>query len=279
MKLAIRQLTQATELSSVNQLEQIIWGGAEAVPPDHLLASAKNGGMVLGAFDSDRLIGFVYAFPGFGEGRVWLWSYMLGVRPEFRGRGVGEALKLEQRKIALQMGYSLILWSFDPLQSANATLNIRKLGGIARRYEPSYYGEMSDALNAGLRSDRLIVEWWLNSPRVQERLILAGRDHPSAQMIQRASLPVVNPVRYREDGWPESAVPELGRDEAALWLVIPRRFQALKEKDLGLAGDWRYKTATALQHYLGAGYHVGDFGPWDGEGAYRLQKGEPDIEA
>jgi hypothetical protein len=81
---------------------------------------------------------------------------MLAVVPACRGRGLAAQLKLEQRRLALEQGIRTIHWTYDPLELVNGTLNIRRLGGIARTYVRELYGSMRDGLNAGLPSDRLV---------------------------------------------------------------------------------------------------------------------------
>ena len=90
----------------------------------------------------------------------------MGIEAAYRGRGVGTALKKAQREQALHRGIDLIKWTFDPLESRNAYLNLEKLGVIIREYRVNHYGFTSSHLQRGMESDRLIVEWWLNRSRV-----------------------------------------------------------------------------------------------------------------
>src|SRR5205807_6359307 len=127
-------------------------------------------GQVIGAFDGDLVIGFAMAFPGYKAGRPYLHSHMLAVLPEYRNAGLGRRLKLAQRQEALSRGFDLMEWTFDPLEIKNAHLNIVRLGAIARRYQPDFYGPSSSPLQGGLPTDRLYAEWWLRSPRVRSVL-------------------------------------------------------------------------------------------------------------
>src|SRR3970282_1162763 len=97
-------------------------------------------------------------------------SHMLAVLPEYRDQKIGYRLKLAQREAVHEQAVRLITWTYDPLESRNANLNINRLGGIVRTYKRNHYGEMQDGLNAGLPSDRLLVEWWITSNRVKQRL-------------------------------------------------------------------------------------------------------------
>jgi predicted GNAT superfamily acetyltransferase len=111
---------------------------------------------VLGAFDGDKMVGFLSAIPGIRNGKPYWHSHVLAVAAASRDSGIGTQLKFAQKEQALQCGIHLIEWTFDPLISRNAYLNIEKLGAIVRRYYPSIYGK---------DRDRLVAEWWLDRPR------------------------------------------------------------------------------------------------------------------
>src|SRR5205823_2553549 len=64
-----------------------------------------------------------------------------------------------QRAWAKDQGLDLVAWSFDPLQAGNANFNLNRLGATSRTYEVNYFGDRTDALNTGLDTDRLLVEW------------------------------------------------------------------------------------------------------------------------
>ena len=162
----IRTLTTAEELRQVFYLEQTIWryeSIEDSVPVIMLLVSVRIGGLVIGAYDEDRLVGFAYALPGIRRGKPFQWSHMLGVLPEYRASGLGWRLKVEQRRLVVASGIDLIAWTYDPLQAANAHLNFAKLGTVAREYHLDAYPGSSSTLHAGTATDRLIAEWWLRS--------------------------------------------------------------------------------------------------------------------
>ncbi|MBI2820256.1 MAG: hypothetical protein HYX73_09780 [Acidobacteria bacterium] len=97
-------------------------------------------------------------------------------------------MKLEQRRQALGRGIRLIEWTFDPLEWKNAVFNLNRLGAIARRYVPNQYGISSSPLHRGLPTDRLIAEWWLDSPRVVARV--DGRTEGSPATQDRVTFPL-----------------------------------------------------------------------------------------
>jgi predicted GNAT superfamily acetyltransferase len=185
----IRPCPELDEKRAAVALQKEVWNftDAELVPLRLFVVAEKVGGQVIGAFDRDRMVGFALAVPGVRTGHPYLHSHMLAVHPEYRNGGLGRRIKMFQREDALERGFELIEWTFDPLEIKNAWLNIEKLGAIARRYTINQYGITSSPLQGGLPTDRLIAEWWLKSNRV-EGLIKTGAV-PVSATTQRISVP------------------------------------------------------------------------------------------
>src|SRR6202011_5083860 len=165
----VRLVRSHGEFAACEAMSREIWGAAERniVPRELLLTMQQNGGLVHGAFRADgRLGGFCFAFLGMRNGQLRLCSHQLGVIPQFRGSGIGIALKQAQQQDALRLGYELVTWTFDPLEARNAYINLHRLGCIARVYDRNHYGSMEDDLNRGLTSDRFEAEWWLRKPKL-----------------------------------------------------------------------------------------------------------------
>ena len=265
----IRALTTADELRQVFELEQAIWGYEsieDSVPVMMLLVSTRVGGLVVGAYDQGRLVGFAYALPGIRDGKPFQWSHMLGVVPEYRASGLGWRLKVEQRRLVMESGVDLIAWTYDPLQAANAHLNFAKLGTVAREYHLDAYPGSSSSLHAGTPTDRLIAEWWLRSDRVVERLSAAGRGGPERQhgAAALASGVVLREAaevnRVREAGeWLAPDDHDLSLDAPHLAVTIPTGFTETQQRDLPLAQAWRLATREMFTTYLSRGYEVVDF--------------------
>jgi predicted GNAT superfamily acetyltransferase len=169
---SIRPCRSHAEFSRCVELQREVWQFAdlEIVAPDLFVVFTRTGGQVFGAWRDDQMIGFSLAAPAIREGKAYLHSHMVAVLPEWQNRGVGRLLKLAQREEALSRGINLIEWTFDPLEVRNAYFNIAKLGVIVRRYEPDFYGITTSPLHRGLPTDRLVAEWWLDSPRVKQTL-------------------------------------------------------------------------------------------------------------
>jgi predicted GNAT superfamily acetyltransferase len=244
----IRMLHTAEELTAVRDLESLIWSDEDPVPVNHSIAVVKNGGMVIGAFSGGRLIGFQYSFPGFDGSSVYLCSHSMGIHPDFRKMGIGEKLKLRQREEALNMGYQLITWTFDPLETVNGYLNLSKLGGNCTQYIENCYGEMPDILNAGLPSDRFLVEWNITEEPSNQR------EDPA--MIH--DVPLLIQVEEDAQGFPvpKAVLLDSEWDTNVLYVPVPNQFQTIKSNDLKIALDWRLKTREVFTYYLSKGWTV-----------------------
>jgi predicted GNAT superfamily acetyltransferase len=179
----VRPCETFQELTACVDLQIEVWGysDGDVIPKRAFIVTQKIGGQVFGAFDirlpgaapkgdEKSLIGFAMALPGIRNGHGYLHSHMLAVRDAYRNRGIGKRLKLAQRAEALARNIQLMEWTFDPLEVKNAYLNIRRLGVIVRRYTPDFYGTSSSRLQAGMPTDRLHAEWWMNSTRVNGAL-------------------------------------------------------------------------------------------------------------
>jgi predicted GNAT superfamily acetyltransferase len=187
----IRSCSGFDELEACVQLQIETWGYDESdiIPRKAFRVAQKIGGQVIGAFDTDlpgagssgtpeSMVGFAMSLPGVkadensggGNPQAYLHSHMLAVRDRYRDQGLGAQLKLEQRREALSRGIGRMEWTFDPLEIKNAHLNIRKLGAVVRSYFVNFYGVSSSRLQGGLPTDRLVAEWYLDSPRVHSAL-------------------------------------------------------------------------------------------------------------
>ncbi|HMB25725.1 MAG: hypothetical protein ACM33V_02775 [Chloroflexota bacterium] len=274
---------------SVEDLQRLIWPGSETeIVPAHLLITAvHNGGLVVGAFDDSQLIGFVFGFPGIEftpDGpRPKHCSHMLGIRPDQRDSGIGFALKRAQWQMVRHQGLDHITWTYDPLLSRNAYLNIAKLGAVCNTYRRSEYGDLRDGLNAGLPTDRFQVDWWVHTRRVERRLGKRPRRRLKLENFSKAALqPLYSPHDATTPGsagsWlrpPGHFAPLNGKLALA---EIPSDFLALKAADLTLARDWRFFTRELFEAAFAEGYIVTDFVYEQARSFYVLAHGESTLE-
>lgn len=170
--ITLRKLHEPEEMRVCVDLQKAVWGfsDVELVPHRLFVIASRTGGQVIGAFDGERAIGFVLAFAAYRSRELYLHSHMAAVLPEYQNRGIGRELKLAQREDALSRDLNLIEWTFDPLQLRNAHFNIARLGAIVREYLPNVYGRTTSPLHHGLPTDRLVAQWWIREPRVQQLL-------------------------------------------------------------------------------------------------------------
>jgi predicted GNAT superfamily acetyltransferase len=240
----LRLLTTLEDADRILRVMVATWGEHQLVPREMIRALADSGNIPYGAFRRDELVGYVLGWMGLDEGGPHVHSHMLAVLPGSRSAGVGYALKLAQRAQALDAGYRVVRWTFDPLQARNAHFNLNKLGVQCDRFHRDFYGAMSDALNRGDRSDRLVVRWDLDQA-------VGGSTSPPGPYVDA----------LRASGPPEKPTPERGEEPAvdaagSVRVWIPADYAGLKERDPALASDWRDAVGEVLDRCFDLGMIV-----------------------
>ncbi len=192
-------------------LQREFWGEEplEVAPATTFVVAAHTGGQVIGAFAGNTLVGFLLAVAGVRDGKPYLHSHIAGVKEAYRDQGIGRKLKLFQREEALQRGIGLIEWTFDPMEIRNAHFNLNRLGAICRKYLPNLYGVTSSPLHRGIRTDRLLAEWYLDDPRVVAAARLTSGELESATEAAAAVRIAVPQEIPHGVGGQESGVGEL----------------------------------------------------------------------
>jgi predicted GNAT superfamily acetyltransferase len=261
----IRLLETPEDMSAVEDIQRTVWPGSETeiVPAHMLITAVHNGGLVLGAFNAEKMIGFVFGFPGLEttpDGpRPKHCSHMMGIHPEYRDAGIGFALKRAQWQMVRHQGLDHITWTYDPLLSRNAYLNIAKLGAVCSTYRRSEYGDLRDGLNSGLPSDRFQVDWWINTQRVQRRL--GKRPRPTLKLahVARSGLHPLYTLQYGTNDLPRPPGQLPSIEDRLLLAEIPADFLSLKSFDFSLARDWRLFTREFFEATFKSSYIVTDF--------------------
>lgn len=266
----IRSFESHADFEACVRLQEEVWGAgfSERVPTAILKAARRLGGVVAGAWDEEGLAGFVFGITGPEGDRLAHWSDMLAVRPGLRGRGLGRRLKAYQRDVLLARGVKTVYWTFDPLESRNAWLNLGRLGAVAREYVRDMYGATDSPLHHGIGTDRFVAVWRLDTPRVEARL--RGRERPPP-LDELSGLPRAFEVEVRDglprpvgdvdgrrgagsgEGMRESAS---GGSRGRLLVPIPARIHELKEAEPALAARWREVTRGVLGPMLGRGWEA-----------------------
>ncbi|MEM7033558.1 MAG: hypothetical protein AAF629_28675 [Chloroflexota bacterium] len=277
MTLTIKRVATIEECRQIEILQHQIWGGDVIdVVPDHILITfVKNQGMALLALENDHPVGFCYSFLGqTSEGMLKHCSHQAGVLPNIQASGVGYALKVAQREAVLERGLNIISWTFDPMMGLNANLNIGKLGAISHTYYENLYGDMRTEINVGLDSDRLEVQWRLNSPNVLNKL------NNAEVLNENENISTINMATRNRDG--NHVPPNKWQPftENKHYILLPDNIQTIKETDLPLTQAWQVQIRTLFQAAFAQGYIIADF-IWhrdQGLGYYLLTKETPYYE-
>lgn len=255
-EIEIRPVHTIEEYYQAEEVQRLAWNmpdSAEVVPLHLLITVQKNEGLVLGAWDGEQMVGFLFGFMGrTADGRLKHCSHQMATLPAYRSRGVGQRLKWCQREFVLQQGLDLVTWTYDPLETVNGYLNIAKLGAVCRTYLRNVYGDLRDSLNRGLPTDRFQVDWWLQSAHVTAR----HDEHPIAPVsldaVLASSGQIANPVQFVA-GLPEPDHWQLVEAPQVL-VEVPAAFQQVKVQSLDLAQAWRMATRAIFESYFKAGY-------------------------
>jgi predicted GNAT superfamily acetyltransferase len=243
----VRELHQPGHLLAVQRLFEEVWRPAAGDPPpvtaNLLRALAHSGAYVVGAFAGTRMVG---ASAGFftAPPDPALHSHITGVAPAGQHRGIGFALKLHQRAWALARGVPAVVWTFDPLVARNAWFNLAKLGALPTAYLEDFYGPMTDALNAGMASDRLLLTWRLDDPAVAAAC--AGRPRQPPPVAAEPALAV----------GPDLEPVASATDAPAVTVAAPPDVEALAPDQ---RRAWRAAVREALGGRLAAGAAVTGF--------------------
>jgi predicted GNAT superfamily acetyltransferase len=236
----LRPLTTLEQFDDAIGIMVATWGRFQLPPREVLTALAHSGNVPLGAYDGDRQVGFVLGWAGVDDGGLHVHSHMLAALPDRRHRGVGFALKLGQRAQALDQDVHVARWTFDPLVARNAWFNLGKLGAVADRFGRSFYGDMTDEINRGDRTDRLVVRWNLDP-------------EPGPRDVAED---VSTVLAAEGDAARPEPVPGSAPAPAGAAIEVPRDHAALRRDDAELGARWRDAAADAFETCFAAGLVV-----------------------
>lgn len=220
--IVIRELVSIFDQNMGLDLFDAIWpipGGGREIPENLMQAFVHNGSYFVGAFSGNEILGATFGFIGINGG-AHLHSHMSAVLPKSRDLGIGALMKHHQFNWALERKIPFISWTFDPLVSRNARFNISKLGVEISAYFQDFYGPMTDLVNAGDASDRLMVNWQVSG------------------------------------GAPQSSNDFLEIPKGGLRIAIPRDIVALRAKSAEAAMAERLRVRAEFLTALDNGYKV-----------------------
>ncbi len=235
----LKRIKEMEDFKKLTEIQRSAWGFLDLnIEPHHVMTRVqKYGGLVLGLYYNGELVGYTYALLGKWDGEYFVYSHQAGVKKEHQDKGFGFLLKKAQRDEVQKMGYQVMRWNFDPLESMNAFFNIHRLGIISVEYERDIYGIGESGLHKGLSTDRLIATWKLDSDRVEKKM---AQKNPS----------ILEDV-------PQENLENFSHDTA--YIEIPKNIRELKETRLSEAIEWRMKTRHLFESAFQKGYVVEDF--------------------
>jgi predicted GNAT superfamily acetyltransferase len=287
-RVAIRALDRPDEFAALLDVQRRVWGHGETdlTPVHQFRITSRLGAILLGGYLEGRLAGFVYSFPAVFRGRLVQHSHLLAVLPEFQGRGVGKALKWAQRDRAVDLGYDLITWTFDPLQARNANLNLHTLGAITRTYWPNFYGNQAAlVLGPNVQTDRFLVEWRIRDDEVARRRqdkhdacrwpdmvralsfrpkvpgsdpSRAGAGEPRKGRGQSARREGRRQGETRTSEFSPPARPRLALRTDTVLAEVPRSVNEMRRRP-ELIAAWQRALRSVFRRYFAGGYIVDDF--------------------
>lgn len=252
------------DIRLVQALERRVWAyeDLDVSPVPLLVALVKAGALVLGAFVDSRLEGFALSLPGDRGGQRIHWSHMTGVSDALRGSGLGTRLKREQARRVAARGYSRIQWTYDPLQSVNAYVNLVKLGARVTEYAEHVYGDSSSRLHRGAPTDRFIATWDLDA---------GGAPQWSPLLTDLDGATTVPAGRVDLDGRWDVYRPLPSLPSAPVVLMpVPARFSVMLQEAPERARAWRLQTRGQFQELFARGYEAVSFRRDGARGAYVL---------
>lgn len=289
----VRLLEQPSQCEAASRLLGDVWGsddpdaGPSAIAEPGLLVALEHAGNYVGGAyprrlvvtegNADEIQGMAFGFFGQPIGRV-MHSHVAGVRRNRLGAGVGTALKLDQRAWCLEQGLSEMTWTFDPLVARNAYFNFQRLGADCAEYLSDFYGVMTDGVNAGQASDRMLVSWQLDRP-VGRSAVEFDVDSASFAWVLTADPATEEPVAAGGSAHGGAAggdahgalgsAPAAANGATTVGVQIPLDIERLRVDDPELAGRWRMALREALTGLLSDGWQITGVGR---EGVYVLQR-------
>lgn len=242
---SIRHLSTRAEYERCCELEEAVWGGEarDLVPNTVITVIKETGGQVLGAFlEKEEMVGFTLGMAAVHDSpqgpEAYIHSHMTAVLAEHRDKGIGRMLKLFQRQDALGRGMHLVAWTFDPLEMRNAHFNLMRLGVVVRQFRENFYGITSSHLHAGMPTDRLVAEWWIDSRRVKRVITEEASRRKTSAHAKRIVVPKEIPE------WRQSDVPRAIAEQTR---VREQFLAALRENYVATAME---KTPQGGQYVL-----------------------------
>ncbi len=265
--ITIRPLTHGGDMAALEHIQRTVWGDAadELIQAQMLMAIAHNGGLVLGAFDDETLVGGAVAFLGTASNdetrpamaNLQMHSRWAVVLEPYRNQGIGTRLKAAEYEFCSRRGIRLMTWVFDPLHGESANISLRKVGAVVSRYYPSFYGAEGDAVPPG-SGGHFQADWWLTGSRARERM-KGGRRPLTLEQYLDGGVRILNPTTLGQHMLPEPSS-EFVEPESVLGLIeVPSYYRRIEQGEPALARAWREHSQMVFSLVLDNGFLLTDF--------------------
>ncbi len=249
-RFSFRILRVLDDLLPTEPLQREVMGCTELdmTSANEMVVVNETGGDVIGVYGGaghgNELLAMSLWWGGYVNHRPRVLSDLMAVSADQRSFGLGTELKKLQAALALERGFKQIVWTVDPLRAANARLNIEKLGATSSTYEINRYGETYGVgLYGGMPTDRLHMEWEIDSEHVRNRLFNPPPPRPISD--------IAGLHRYDLDGG----------NATQMIVHLPDNIDALVADDPEEARRWRMSMRETLQSAFAAGYVITGFVP------------------
>lgn len=227
----------------------------EAMPHHFFVSAIKTGSLIVGAYEGEKMVGFIYSFPSlaFRRERPTHEMDMMAIYPEYQRQGVAQALFQGYfRELGPHCAHwgmePLVSGTFDPFLSHNAHIYVRKFGSIGAKFIPNMYGEMT-GIYTGLRTDRFQTLFRPLGVHSQARM----RGLPSDLDVDyEPDGRCINEIEFEND-LPRLKSVSLEMDSDVLFYKMPYDIALMKARDLPMAVDWQRRTAEAFERYINQG--------------------------
>ncbi len=283
-KARVETYLRQTVLNDVVELEKRVWrkdGYREVNSPGLYfdLAYLTNG-LVLTAFDEgvfskeekeemakndpwygeDHPIGFLACFADFDERGSFWYAARMGIDHLYRDKNIGEIILDTIYKTARERNIPRLRWTYDPLVSKNAYLYLHKMGVQIQEIGFNYYSAVftNDELNRKISTDRFVVDWYVSSERVRDRM--ERHIYPTHDLSIITPENTLNEILIDEEGLEQHGEKMIfDADQTPLFVEIPYSQDKLIKVDRKKAQELRDQCRALFMHYLAAGYIIKEF--------------------
>jgi chorismate synthase len=257
--IVIRELESTEEFEAAFQIQAKLpeFCKVGLIPSYYMQLISKRGGIVLGCFCNNQLVGYNFAFPCISPSLgVYLFADSMGFLPSYQRKHLGYHVKHFQYRLARSKGIRYVVWTYDPLKGVNANINIRKLGGEIVRYIPDQYTTVNNNVSLyestciNFPEDRFEVIWDLQSEKVKERM----EKNDDQKWDHLHPILVINPIKIDYKTFCNLPI-----NNPNICVEIPLDFQSMLMTEPSLALQWRLSSRKVFQYFLQNGYQINDF--------------------